>query len=59
MADTVGRAWPLERDKVEKAVDEAAARKRVSISALAFAVPAAVALRFVSRSGRRRPPPGA
>ena len=59
MADTVGRAWPLARDKVEQAEHTPSARKRFSISALAFAVPAAVALQLVSRSGRRRPPPGA
>jgi membrane protein len=58
MADTVGRVWPLARERVEKAVDAPAAGKRFSISALAFALPAAVALHLLSRSGRRRPPPG-
>lgn len=58
MADTVGRVWPLARERVEMAVDAPAAGKRFSISALAFALPAAVALHLVSRSGRRRPPPG-
>lgn len=52
MADTVGRAWPLARDKVEVAAAPVRPRNRVSLSPLAFAVPALVALHLMNRKRR-------
>ena len=54
MADTVGRVWPMARDKVETTVepDRPARRNRFSLGALAFALPAA-ALMHVARSRRK------
>lgn len=52
MADTVGRAWPLDREKVEAEPANPLRKKRLSLGALAFALPAAAALRYAAR--RRR-----
>lgn len=49
MADSVGRVWPLARDKVEQDVPENKPRKRLSLGALAFAIPAAAALHLANR----------
>lgn len=56
MADTVGRVWPLAREKVETTMAGGHPRRRVSLGALAFAAPAALALHWISRRkprGRR------
>jgi len=52
MADTVGRAWPLDREKVEAEPANPRRKKRLSLGALAFALPAAAALRYAARRGR-------
>jgi membrane protein len=52
MADTVGRVWPPAREKVETTIVEQP-RRRVSLGALAFATPAALALHWRFR-GRPR-----
>lgn len=46
MADTVGRVWPRARDKEKAEPSVRHARKRLSIGALAFAIPAASLLHF-------------
>lgn len=52
MADTVGRAWPLARNKSERDATASSGKKRFSAGAWAFALPAAALLHLVSR--RRR-----
>ncbi|MDB5473986.1 MAG: YihY/virulence factor BrkB family protein [Devosia sp.] len=56
MADNVGRVWPLERDKVEHQTAAELApkpqRKQFSLSALVFAAPAALLLRWADRRKR-------
>jgi membrane protein len=53
MADTVGRVWPPDRDKVEHNPPEPTPPKRVSWGALAFAIPAALVLHFAARKRRQ------
>lgn len=53
MADTVGRAWPPARDKVEQDLPHTPVRKRISMGALAFALPAAALLHLASSRRRR------
>jgi membrane protein len=52
MADTVGHVWPMDRQKVEKHMGRDQPKKRLSLAALAIAVPATVALHLALR--RRR-----
>lgn len=49
MADSVGRAWPPDRKKVEKPLPEDRTARRFSLGALAFALPAAAVLHMVQR----------
>lgn len=49
MADSVGRVWPGEREKLEREPEKKRERKRVSLGALAFAVPAAAVLHVMQR----------
>lgn len=54
MADSVGRAWPPARARVEHPLPQTAPSKRVSWAALAFAAPAALILHLANR--RRKKP---
>lgn len=49
MADSVGRVWPGDREKLEYEPREKKDRKRLSIGSLAFAVPAAALLHVMQR----------
>lgn len=53
MADTVGRAWPPERETLEKPASQSGRRRPISWSALAFALPAAIILGLARRRRNR------
>lgn len=52
MADTVGRAWPLARDKVETMPKPIRRGNRISLGPLAIALPALVALHLMTKKRR-------
>lgn len=54
MADSVGRVWPPARDRVENEPQVAGPRKRISVGALAFALPAAALIHFSHARRRSR-----
>ncbi|SFV38410.1 membrane protein [Devosia crocina] len=53
MADTVGRAWPPDREKVERKTRDRSPAGKFSLGSLLFALPAAVAL-HAANSRRRK-----
>jgi membrane protein len=53
MADTVGRVWPKAREEAERLPRDSGPKKRISLGALAFAIPAAAALHLARRNRRR------
>lgn len=52
MADSVGRVWPLDREKVESAIKDDKPKRKWSLGTFALALPVATALHWAGRKRR-------